>query len=77
MRALFEINLRGNNALLAGRLHQMALMLEHQQWTWETPLRQFHMLPYDIIDKIEKRDLSVQAIREMDSKEIGMYSLTF
>ena len=75
MRALFEINLRSNNALLAGKLHQMALMLEHQQWQWQSPLRQFTILTHDIIEKIEKRDLSVQAIREMDAKEIGIYNL--
>ncbi|CAH1400990.1 unnamed protein product [Nezara viridula] len=73
MRALFEINLRSNNSLLAGKLHQMALMMEHQQWQWETPLRQFTVLTHDIIEKIEKRDLSVQAIREMDSREIGIF----
>lgn len=73
MRALFEINLRGNNALLAGKLHQMALMLEHQQWQWETPLRQFSIISHDVIEKIEKRDLSVQTLREMDSKEIGIF----
>ena len=71
MRALFEITLRSNNALLAGRIHQLALMMEHQQWLWQTPLRQFSILTHDIIEKIEQRDLSIEAIREMDSKEIG------
>ncbi|KAK9503226.1 hypothetical protein O3M35_011843 [Rhynocoris fuscipes] len=72
IRALFEIKLRGNNSLLAGRFLQMALMLEHQQWNWETPLRQFSILPFEIITKIEQRDLSVETLREMDSKEIGI-----
>lgn len=49
----------------------MALMMEHQQWNWETPLRQFSILPYEIISKIEERDLSVESLREMDAKEIG------
>ncbi|XP_073996642.1 activating signal cointegrator 1 complex subunit obelus isoform X2 [Rhodnius prolixus] len=72
IRALFEINLRSNNSLLAGRFLQMALMMEHQQWNWETPLRQFSILPYEIISKIEERDLSVESLREMDAKEIGI-----
>ncbi|XP_014260585.1 activating signal cointegrator 1 complex subunit 3 [Cimex lectularius] len=73
MRALFEISLRSNNAILAGKFLQMALMLEHQQWNWETPLRQFSILNFDIITKLEERDLSILSIREMDSKEIGFW----
>ncbi|BES93589.1 activating signal cointegrator 1 complex subunit [Nesidiocoris tenuis] len=72
IRALFEVTLRSNNSLLAGRLLQMALMMEHQQWGWETPLRQFSNLSHEIIEKIEQRDLSVISLREMDSKEIGL-----
>ncbi|KAF6205050.1 hypothetical protein GE061_019217 [Apolygus lucorum] len=72
IRALFEVTLRSNNALLAGRLQQMALMMEHQQWGWETPLRQFTTLSHEIIEKIEQRDLSIHQLREMDSKEIGI-----
>lgn len=70
-RALFSIELRRNNSILAGRLLMMSKMFERQQWDFQTPMRQFHSIPFDIIDKIENRGLSVYALREMDAKEIG------
>lgn len=70
-RALFSIELRRNNSILAGRLLMMSKMFERQQWDFQTPMRQFHSIPFDIIDKIENRGLSVYALREMDANEIG------
>ncbi|XP_059620784.1 activating signal cointegrator 1 complex subunit 3 [Phlebotomus argentipes] len=70
-RALFTIVLRQNNPILAGRLLMMSIMFEKQMWDFETPLRQFHIIPQDVIEKIENRGLSIYALREMDSKEIG------
>lgn len=71
VRALFEIMLRKNNAVMAGRLLELARMFEAQQWSFLTPLRQFDCLPMEIIDKIEQRDLTVRRLQEMDVKEIG------
>ncbi|XP_046669965.1 activating signal cointegrator 1 complex subunit 3-like [Homalodisca vitripennis] len=71
-RALFDIMLRKHNALMAGRLLRICLMLERQQWDIESEMRQFGILGQDIIDKIEnQRNLTVHKLREMDSKEIG------
>lgn len=70
-RALFTIHLRANNAILAGRLLQMSKMFERQMWDFETPLRQFPIIPVEAIEKIESRGLSIFAVREMDTREIG------
>lgn len=70
-RALFEIMLRRNNAIMAGRLLQLAKMFEAQQWDFLSPLRQFDCLSFEVIDKIEARNLEIYRLREMDVREIG------
>ncbi|XP_043498023.1 activating signal cointegrator 1 complex subunit 3 [Polistes fuscatus] len=71
-RALFEIMLRQNNAIMATRLLLMAKMLELQQWDYMSPLRQFSCLSAEIIKKIEDRGITVDKLIEMDVKEIGI-----
>ncbi|XP_065206562.1 activating signal cointegrator 1 complex subunit 3 [Planococcus citri] len=71
MRALFDIVLRRNDPILAGRFLRVSKMFERQLWFFETPLRQFHTIPFDILDKIEKKEIPVEKFREMDVKEIG------
>lgn len=70
-RALFEIMLRRNNSIMAGRLLEMAKMFEAQQWNFLTPLRQFDCLPMEVINKIEQRNLGIYRLQEMDVKEVG------
>lgn len=71
IRALFTIELHRNNALLAGRMLMMCKMFERQMWDFETPMRQFTRITWDLIEKIEQKGLSVAAIREMDASEMG------
>lgn len=70
-RALFEIMLRRNNAIMAGRLLKIAKMFEAQQWDFMTPLRQFDCLSFEVIDKIEARNLEIYRLQEMHVKEVG------
>ncbi|XP_050739858.1 activating signal cointegrator 1 complex subunit 3-like [Eriocheir sinensis] len=70
-RALFEIVLHRGWPLMAGRLLTMAKMLELQMWHFESPLRQFHRLTQEVVDKIEDRRLTIEKIRDMDHREIG------
>ncbi|XP_012272228.1 activating signal cointegrator 1 complex subunit 3 [Orussus abietinus] len=72
-RALFEVMLRKNNAIMAGRLLGMAKMLELQQWDHMSEMRHFHCLSQEIISKIEDRQLTVNKLRDMDVKEIGHF----
>lgn len=67
--------LRKNNAIMAARVLGMAKMLELQQWDHMSPLRQFYCLPFEVISKIEERDLTVLRLREMSVPEIGLYLL--
>lgn len=71
-RALFEIVLHKNWPLLAGRLLTMAKMLERQMWGFQSPMRQFSKLPPLIMDKIDEKRLTVEKIRDMDAKDIGI-----
>lgn len=71
IRALFTIELHRNNAILAGRLLLMCKMFERQMWDFQTPLRQFTRITFDMIEKIENKGLSVMAIRDMSPNEIG------
>ncbi|XP_032669372.1 activating signal cointegrator 1 complex subunit 3 isoform X2 [Odontomachus brunneus] len=73
VRALFEIMLRKNNAIMAGRLLSMAKMFETQQWDFMTPLRQFSCLSMEIIYKIEQRELPIHRLKEMSTQEIGIF----
>lgn len=70
-RALFEVMLRKNNAIMAARLLNIAKMLEAQQWDHVTPLRQFYCLGPEIINKIDERGLTLYRLNEMSVREIG------
>ncbi|XP_017789582.1 PREDICTED: activating signal cointegrator 1 complex subunit 3 [Habropoda laboriosa] len=70
-RALFKIMLGQNNAIMAGRLLEMAKMLEMQQWSHTNPLCQFLCLSSEVIDKIEQYDLTIDRLNDMNVKEIG------
>jgi len=71
IRALFEMALRRNWPLMAGRLLKLSKVVEKRLWDWEHPLRQFAYLPAEVLTKIEERGLSVDRLRDMDSKDIG------
>ena len=45
-RALFEIALRRNWPLLAGRILKFAKTIERQMWDFETPLKQHPSVRY-------------------------------
>ncbi|XP_011308512.1 activating signal cointegrator 1 complex subunit 3 [Fopius arisanus] len=72
-RALFDVMLRKNNAIMASRVLNIAKMLEAQQWDMVTPLRQFFCLGPEIIQKIEDRQLTIPRLNDMSVREIGDY----
>jgi activating signal cointegrator complex subunit 3 len=65
--------LRKNNAIMAGRVLAMSKMLELQQWDHMSALRQFYCLPYEVVSKIEDRNLTIEKIKDMSVIEIGSY----
>ena len=56
---------------MAGRLLKLSKIVEKRLWDWEHPLRQFAFLPAEVLNKIEERGLSIDRLRDMDSKDIG------
>ena len=56
MRCLHEIVLKRGWAALADRVLNFCKMIDRRMWLCQTPLRQFHGIPEDIIKKIEKKD---------------------
>ena len=71
MRALFEVALRMGWPVMAGRLLEQCKTIDKRLWGFEHPLRQFPILSAEVLQKLEKRRLTVERLREMDAKEIG------
>ena len=67
--------LRKGWPVVAGRLLQISKTIEKRLWGYENPLRQFDILSYEILNKIENRGLTVDHLKELDHKEIGKYQL--
>ncbi|KAL4233009.1 activating signal cointegrator 1 complex subunit [Mactra antiquata] len=71
IRSLFEICLKKGWPIMASRLLNLSKTIDKRIWGFETPLRQFSILSHEIIHKIEAKNLKIDKLREMDSKEIG------
>eukprot|EP01130_Rhizamoeba_saxonica_P004092 TRINITY_DN1684_c0_g1_i1.p1 TRINITY_DN1684_c0_g1~~TRINITY_DN1684_c0_g1_i1.p1 ORF type:complete len:2137 (-),score=539.86 TRINITY_DN1684_c0_g1_i1:63-5960(-) len=71
LRCLFEIALVRGWATVAEKCLEYCQMTEKRQWFTQTPLRQFNALPELILRKIEKRDLTIEKLYDLDSHEIG------
>ena len=63
-RALFEIVLRQNSPLLAGRVLKFAKTIERQMWDFESPLKQHPGLRHEILAKLETRNFTL--VRALD-----------
>ncbi|KAL7117148.1 hypothetical protein ACP275_03G053900 [Erythranthe tilingii] len=71
MRALFEIVLKRGWAQLAEKALKLCKMIGRRMWSVQTPLRQFHGSPNEILMKIEKKDLAWERYYDLTSQEIG------
>ncbi|XP_078443956.1 DExH-box ATP-dependent RNA helicase DExH12-like [Wolffia australiana] len=71
LRALFEIALKRGWAQLAEKALNMCKMVNRRMWGVQTPLRQFHGIPNEILMKLEKKDLSWERYYDLSSQEIG------
>ncbi|CBZ54476.1 RNA helicase-related protein required for pre-mRNA splicing, related [Neospora caninum Liverpool] len=71
MRAIFEICLRRGWAMLALRALQFCKEIDRRMWSSMTPLRQFKVLPEELLRKIEKKDLPFERYYDLSSTEIG------
>ncbi|KAJ6676495.1 ATP-DEPENDENT RNA AND DNA HELICASE [Salix viminalis] len=71
MRALFEIVLKRGWAQLAEKALNLCKMVNKRMWSVQTPLRQFHGIPNEILMKLEKKDLSWERYYDLKPQEIG------
>ncbi|WCJ44783.1 U5 small nuclear ribonucleoprotein helicase putative [Euphorbia peplus] len=71
MRALFEIVLKRGWAQLAEKALNLCKMIGKRMWSVQTPLRQFHGIPNEILMKLEKKDLAWERYYDLSSQEIG------
>lgn len=71
LRALFEIVLKRGWAQLAEKALNLCKMVDKRIWSVQTPLRQFHGIPNEILMKLEKKDLAWERYYDLSSQEIG------
>nr|GMD45178.1 DExH-box ATP-dependent RNA helicase DExH12-like [Ipomoea batatas] len=71
MRALFEIVLKRGWAQLALKALKWCKMISKRMWSVQTPLRQFHGIPNEILMKLEKKDLAWERYYDLSSQELG------
>ncbi|KAF8377969.1 hypothetical protein HHK36_031358 [Tetracentron sinense] len=71
LRALFEIVLKRGWAQLAQKALNLCKMVNKRMWSVQTPLRQFIGIPYEILMKLEKKDLAWERYYDLSSQEIG------
>eukprot|EP00041_Stephanoeca_diplocostata_P037706 m.1438323 g.1438323 ORF g.1438323 m.1438323 type:complete len:1940 (+) comp25090_c1_seq3:91-5910(+) len=71
LRGLFEIVLRKNWPSMTYRLLGLCKQLDKRMWGFESPLRQFNMIDDVLLRKMEKLNLSLDKMRDMDAQELG------
>ncbi|KAH7946806.1 hypothetical protein HPB52_004326 [Rhipicephalus sanguineus] len=64
--------LRAGGAIMAGRMLTLCKVVERQTWNFETPLKQFSELGLSVLRNIEEKNLSLEQIRDLGFKDIGM-----
>ena len=70
VRALFEIVIKRGWAIMSGRLLNICKSIEKQLWYFQSPMRQFeNQLSFEVLSKIEDRNLTIDKLREMNGKE--------
>ena len=55
------------------RMLTLSKVVDKRIWQWEHPFKQLEGLSYEILMKLEKRNLTIDKMRDMDAKEIGMW----
>lgn len=71
MRCLFEVCMRRGWASLTDKALMLSKCVMRRMWGSQTPLRQFKGIPFEILSKIEKKDLAWDRWYDLNSQEIG------
>lgn len=59
---------------MALRMLTLCKTVDKRLWGWEHPLRQCEGLSFEILRKLEEKNLTIEQMKDMDAKEIGMIS---
>uniref|UniRef100_A0A6Q2ZC08 Activating signal cointegrator 1 complex subunit 3 n=1 Tax=Esox lucius TaxID=8010 RepID=A0A6Q2ZC08_ESOLU len=71
VRALFEIALRKRWPAMTYRLLNLCKVIDKRLWGFAHPLRQFSILPSNVLSRLEEKKLSVDKLKDMQKDEIG------
>ncbi|CAL5363407.1 unnamed protein product [Camellia sinensis] len=71
MRALFEIVLKRGWAQVAKKALNLCKMVSKRMWSVQTPLRQFHGIPKEILMRLENKDIAWERYYDLSSHELG------
>jgi activating signal cointegrator complex subunit 3 len=71
-RALFEMCLKRGWSAVCDQLLTWSKCIETRTWWFQSPLRQFRLLPVEDVIKLENRRASVDKLLDMEAKDIGM-----
>ncbi|XP_054714411.1 activating signal cointegrator 1 complex subunit 3-like [Uloborus diversus] len=69
VRALFEVSLRRCWSMLTASFMRISLMIEKQQWSFQTPLHQFKEFSRDLLSKIDSSKMNVDELLELDGSD--------
>ncbi|KAM4695371.1 activating signal cointegrator 1 complex subunit 3 [Discoglossus pictus] len=71
VRALFEVALRKRWPAMTYKLLNLSKVIDKRLWSWASPLRQFSILPPNVLTKLEERKLTIDKLKDMRKDEIG------
>uniref|UniRef100_A0A8C7G8G9 Activating signal cointegrator 1 complex subunit 3 n=1 Tax=Oncorhynchus kisutch TaxID=8019 RepID=A0A8C7G8G9_ONCKI len=71
VRALFEIALRKRWPAMTYRLLNLCKVIDKRLWGFAHPLRQFSILPHNVLARLEEKKLTVDKLKDMQKDEIG------
>ena len=71
MRAIFEIVLRRGWSNLAVKALNLSKMVARRMWTSQTPLRQFSVIPREVLARIERKELPWERYYDLSAQELG------
>jgi len=70
-RALFEITLKRGWVSAAHKLLALSKSIDKRMWLFEHPLRQFPLLSFEIVRKLEEKNSQIDTLRDMEPAELG------
>lgn len=57
---------------MASRLLTLSKSIDKRLWHFKNPLRQFPILTHETLTKLERKEATLERLRDMTSDEIGM-----